>query len=265
MAKEIARRGLILTSLLITTNAAAVTVADLLISEIMVNPGAVSDTRGEWFELYNPTTEEINLNSITIGDDGGDSHKIETDLLILPGHFLTLARNGDTTLNGGLSADYVYDDFTLSNSGDEILLHDGPLELLRLEYGSDFDSVGQSRELVGLPMIEANYGLTLASLTYGIGDLGTPGAPGSASLAPSAVPLPAAAWLFITAIIGIFKFIPANPTVIPANLTVIPANPTVIPANPTVIPANLTVIPAQAGISRSPGTTASPATGCCAT
>jgi hypothetical protein len=244
MAKEIARLGIILTSLLITTNAAAVTVADLLISEIMVNPGAVSDTRGEWFELYNPTTEEINLNSITIGDDGGDSHKIETDLLILPGHFLTLARNGDAALNGGLNADYVYDDFTLSNSGDEILLHDGPLELLRLEYGSDFDSVGQSRELVGLPMIEANYGLTLASLTYGIGDLGTPGAPGSASLAPSAVPLPAAAWLFITAIIGIFKFIPANPTVIPANLT---------------------VIPAQAGISRSPGTTASPATGCCAT
>jgi hypothetical protein len=237
MAKEIARLGIILTSLLITTNAAAVTVADLLISEIMVNPGAVSDTRGEWFELYNPTTEEINLNSITIGDDGGDSHKIETDLLILPGHFLTLARNGDAALKGGLNADYVYDDFTLSNSGDEILLHDGPLELLRLEYGSDFDSVGQSRELVGLPMIEANYGLTLASLTYGIGDLGTPGAPGSASLAPSAVPLPAAAWLFITAIIGIFKFIPAN----------------------------LTVIPAQAGISRSPGTTASPATGCCAT
>jgi hypothetical protein len=244
MAKEIARLGIILTSLLITTNAAAVTVADLLISEIMVNPGAVSDTRGEWFELYNPTTEEINLNSITIGDDGGDSHKIETDLLILPGHFLTLARNGDAALNGGLNADYVYDDFTLSNSGDEILLHDGPLELLRLEYGSDFDAPGQSRELIDLPMIEANYGLTLASLTYGIGDLGTPGAPGSASLAPSAVPLPAAAWLFITAIIGIFKFIPANPTVIPANLT---------------------VIPAQAGISRSPGTTASPATGCCAT
>jgi hypothetical protein len=244
MAKEIARLGIILTSLLITTNAAAVTVADLLISEIMVNPGAVSDTRGEWFELYNPTTEEINLNSITIGDDGGDSHKIETDLLILPGHFLTLARNGDAALNGGLNADYVYDDFTLSNSGDEILLHDGPLELLRLEYGSDFDAPGQSRELIDLPMIEANYGLTLASLTYGIGDLGTPGAPGSASLAPSAVPLPAAAWLFITAIIGIFKFIPANPTVIPANPT---------------------VIPAQAGISRSPGTTASPATGCCAT
>ena len=58
MAKEIARLG-ILSLLLITTNAAAATVADLLISEVMVNPAAVSDTRGEWFELYNPTTEEI--------------------------------------------------------------------------------------------------------------------------------------------------------------------------------------------------------------
>ena len=220
MAKEIARLGIIFTSLLITTNAAAVTVADLLISEVMVNPGAVSDTRGEWFELYNPTTEEINLQNITIGDDGGDSHKIETDLLILPGHFLTLARNGDSALNGGLNADYVYDDFTLSNSGDEITLSDGPLELLRLEYGSDFDAAGQSRELVNLPMIEANYSLTLASLTYGIGDIGTPGAPGSASFAPSAVPLPAAAWLFITAIIAIFKITFSTPTVIPARATV---------------------------------------------
>ncbi len=244
MAKEIARLGIIFTSLLITTNAAAVTVADLLISEVMVNPGAVSDTRGEWFELYNPTTEEINLQNITIGDDGGDSHKIETDLLILPGHFLTLARNGDTTLNGGLKADYVYDDFTLSNSGDEILLHDGPLELLRLEYGSDFDAPGQSRELADLPMVESNYDLTLASLTYGIGDIGTPGASGSASFAPSAVPLPAAAWLFITAIIAIFKFIPTSTGVAPASSR---------------------VIPAQVGISRSPGNTTGPATRCRAT
>ncbi|NCF37929.1 MAG: hypothetical protein GWP56_16365 [Gammaproteobacteria bacterium] len=242
MAKEIARLGIIFTSFLITTNAAAVTVADLLISEVMVNPGAVSDTRGEWFELYNPTTEEINLRNITIGDDGGDSHKIETDLLILPGHFLTLARNGDTTLNGGLSADYVYDDFTLSNSGDEILLHDGSLELLRLEYGNSFDTAGQSRELIATPMIEANYDLTLASLTYGLGNIGTPGASGSINLTPSAVPIPAAAWLFITGVLAIFKFIPTNPKVIPMRRTA-----------------------AQAGISQTPRITSRPVTRCCAT
>ena len=217
MAKEIARLGIIFTSLLITTNAAAVTVADLLISEVMVNPAAVSDTRGEWFELYNPTTEEINLHDITIGDDGSDSHKIETDLLILPGHFLTLARNGDTSLNGGLSVDYVYDDFTLSNSGDEITLRDGLLELLRLEYGSDFDVAGQSRELIELPMVETNYRLTLASFTYGLGDLGTPGSFGSTSLGPSTVPLPAAVWLFITGLLAIFKFMPKSSRISPSD------------------------------------------------
>ncbi|MDH3388153.1 MAG: lamin tail domain-containing protein [Gammaproteobacteria bacterium] len=252
MAKGIARLGILHTLLLITHGASAATVGDLLISEIMVNPAAVSDSRGEWFELYNPSGDEINLRGITIGDDGGDRHRIESDLLILPAHFLTLARNGDAAVNGGFGADYVYDDFTLSNAGDEILLLDGTLELLRLEYGSDFAAAGQSVELVGLPMIAANYGLTPASLNYGRGDIGTPGAPGSARLAPSAVPLPAAAWLFVTAILAIFKVIPAASSGIHAVSSVIPAASGVYPSAPDVIPAAPDVIPAQAGISHPP-------------
>ncbi|MGB5330188.1 MAG: lamin tail domain-containing protein, partial [Gammaproteobacteria bacterium] len=177
------------------------TVSDLLISEVMANPAALSDTRGEWFELYNPTTEAINLHEITIGDDGNDRHRIESDLLILPGEYLTLARY----LDPGFNPDYVYDDFTLGNSDDEIVFSDEVSELLRLEYGSDFDAAGRSRELVGLPMIEANYDLTLASLTYGLGDIGTPGAAGSTSFAPSAVPIPAAAWLFISGLLALFS------------------------------------------------------------
>ena len=91
MAKGFARLGILFTSLLTANGAGAATVADLLISEIMVNPAAVSDTRGEWFELYNPTDQEINLRDNGIGDDGRDSHKFETDLLILPVGCLTLA------------------------------------------------------------------------------------------------------------------------------------------------------------------------------
>ncbi len=244
MAKGIARLGILFSSLLITTGAGAVTVGELLISEVMVNPAAVSDTRGEWFELYNPSADEINLRDIIIGDDGSDRHTIETDLLILPGHFLTLARNGDRALNGGFDADYIYADFTLSNSGDEIVLREGQLEHLRLEYGSGFDVAGQSRELIASPMTATNYGLTLAGLTYGLGDIGTPGAPGSASLAPSAVPLPATAWLFITALLAMLKIAPGASRVIPARSRV-------IPARPRVIPARSRVIPAQAGILQS--------------
>ena len=42
---------------LISTNASAALI-DLLISEVMANPVAVSDTVGEWFELYNHAVAE---------------------------------------------------------------------------------------------------------------------------------------------------------------------------------------------------------------
>ena len=206
-AKGIAHFGLLCSLSLFTGFSHAMTVSDLLISEVMVNPAALSDARGEWFELYNPTAEEINLRGLTLGDDGNDLHRIESDLLILPGEYLTLARYIDP----GFTPDYVYDGFTLSNSGDEIVFSDGMTELLRLEYGGGFEEAGRSRELGGLPMIESNYDLTLASLGYGYGDIGTPGEAGSTSLTtptvplPSAVPIPAAAWLFVSALLGLFS------------------------------------------------------------
>ncbi|MCP4925818.1 MAG: lamin tail domain-containing protein, partial [Gammaproteobacteria bacterium] len=170
---------------------------------------------------HNPTDREFNLRGFSIGDDGARRHRFDTDLLILPGEFLTLARSS----NPGFTADYVYDNFTLSNSGDEIVLRDGLLELLRLDYGSGFAVAGRSRELLQLPMLASSYGLTLASLSYGLGDIGTPGAAGGALPPPSAVPLPAAAWLFISAILAML-----SPSAYRASRNVVPAPPKVIPA-----------------------------------
>ncbi len=181
----------------------AATVGDLIISEIMVNPAAVSDTRGEWFELFNPTSDAINLRGVDLGDDGGDRHRIETDLLILPGRFLTLGRNGDSAVNGGYLADYVYADFTLSNGSDEVVLSRGANELLRLDYGSGCASAGRSRELQSLPLRAANYALTLAGLTYGLGDIGSPGAAGSTDYSVASVPLPGAVWLFASGLLAL--------------------------------------------------------------
>ena len=204
--KEIARLGFIgfvslLASVSFTFPSFAVSVSDLLISEIMANPAATADSRGEWFELYNPTVESINLNGFDLGDDGSNRHRFDTDLLIMPGQFLTLARSADP----GFVPDYVYDNFTLANSADEIVFRDGSLELLRLDYDSGFAQAGISRELQQLPMLASNYGLTLASLTYGSGDIGTPGEAGGMFLAPSAVPIPAGAWLFFTGVLAIFS------------------------------------------------------------
>jgi len=198
MAKGIAHFGILFSLITYTGHANAILVSDLLISEIMANPAALPDARGEWFELYNPTDQEINLRDTWIGDDGRDNHKIETDLLILPAEYLTLARSVDP----GFAPDYVYDNFTLGNGADEIVFSDGLMELLRLDYGVDFDQSGQSRELANLPMISSNYVLTRESLTYGVGDIGTPGLAGGFSFTTAAVPLPATAWLFISGMLG---------------------------------------------------------------
>ena len=203
MAKGFALFGLLLALVFTHPGANAATVGSLLISEVMANPAAVSDTRGEWFELFNPGAETLNLRNITIGDDGGDRHRIETDLLILPGRFLTLARNGASALNGGFAADYVYRDFTLGNSSDEIVLRDDTMEWLRLEYGPGFAVAGRSRELAGSVMTLANYLLAPEHSAYGLGDLGSPGSASQFAPAPSAVPLPATAWMFASGLLAL--------------------------------------------------------------
>jgi hypothetical protein len=178
-------------------------VAHLYITEVMANPAAVSDTSGEWFELYNPTGQSVDLEGVVLSDDGSNSHTISGGgtLLIDPGEYFVLARDGDSLSNGGFSADYVYSNFSLGNSSDQIVFSDSTGELLRLDYASGFVAAGQSAELLGLPMSAVNYGLTDSSLMYGLGDIGTPGSAGAYT--PSPVPVPAAAWLFGSGLAGL--------------------------------------------------------------
>lgn len=199
MAKGIARSGIIFSLCLLTFDSHAVSIGDLLITEVMANPAALSDTRGEWFELYNPTDQEINLQGISIGDDSGDKHRFESDLLILPGEYLTLARNNDP----GFVPDYVYDDFKLSNSGDEIVLRDELTELVRLDYAADFVHPGRSRWLVNPPLLMENFALSFAQLIYGYGDIGSPGSSGRIAPAVATVSMPATVWLLVSGMLSL--------------------------------------------------------------
>ena len=54
--------------------AVAASPGDVVINEIMQNPSAVSDSAGEWFELFNPTGSAIDINGWTIQDNDFDSH-----------------------------------------------------------------------------------------------------------------------------------------------------------------------------------------------
>ncbi len=186
----------------------AANINDLLITEIMANPDAVSDGNGEWFELFNPTNESIDLSGITLSDDTGNSTVLSADasLLVNPGSYFVLARNGDSASNGGFEADYVYSNFALRNSSDQIVFSNDSGELLRFDYGSGFVPRGSSMELIDSVMLLENF--AQSATAYGLGDLGTPGAAG-AFIQPSAisnVPLPAAAWLMGSGLLGLVGF-----------------------------------------------------------
>ena len=97
---------------------------NILITEFMANPLAVSDTNGEWVELFNPTNVKVNINGWTLKDKGVDSQKIaHTGPLYVPANgFLILGRSTDKGQNGGVSVAYAYGAFFLSNASDEVIL-----------------------------------------------------------------------------------------------------------------------------------------------
>jgi len=156
----------------------------VVINEIMQNPSAVPDSNGEWFELYNGGSSVVDVNGWTIADNDFDSHVIINGgpLLIPAGGYLVLGNNSDTGTNGGADVDYSFGgSWFLSNSADEVVLFDGSLnEIDRVEYdgGLTFpDPIGASMALSD-PLLDNNLGGNWceASIPFGFGDLGTPGA-----------------------------------------------------------------------------------------
>ena len=111
--------------------------AQPVINEIMQNPSAVSDSDGEWFEIYNPTGAAVDIDGWTIEDNDSDSHVINNGgaLSVPAGGYLVLGNNSDSGTNGGVSVDYQYSGIALANGGDELVLLDVDLtEADRVEW-----------------------------------------------------------------------------------------------------------------------------------
>jgi len=156
--------------------------AGIVITEIMPNPSQVSDSYGEWFEIYNSSPDIIDLNGWHIRDNDNDDHTITTDnstLLIQPGQYLVFCRNAGFELNGGVESDYDYDGFSLSNNEDEAILTDEQGAIVdEVNYTSSFPfGSGYSMEIHDIESdndLESSW--FSATEVYGSGDSGTPGA-----------------------------------------------------------------------------------------
>jgi len=183
-------------AILLSPNCYAALISDLYISEVMANPDAVSDSKGEWFEIYNPTEDAFDFNNITLSDAGSNTHLISdtSPLLINPGEYFVFGKNGNEFENGGYTANYVYSNFVLSNTEDEIILTDLLGNSLLLEYTSGFTDSGKSTELLATDMSPINYAFTTA-FNYGDGDFGTPGSEGTYTFNTIPVSEPSSLWL----------------------------------------------------------------------
>jgi hypothetical protein len=170
--------------------AMALNPGDLVITEIMQNPAAVSDANGEWFEIYNATDAAIPLLNLTFTEDGGgNTFVIDEVVSVDPGSYALLANNGDPLTNGGLpTVDYVFPGgFYLGNSTDEIIIIDTDLVTIIDEVwwdnGVTFpDPSGASMTLMGDQYDNNNVGSSWyeeETYTYGDGDYGTPRNPNS--------------------------------------------------------------------------------------
>lgn len=163
----------------------AIAYGEILITEIMANPSALSDTEGEWFEIYNNSDHVISLENLILGRDDANLHTITEALDLAPGAYLVLSR---TDLSTDVSNEYVYgSDITLSNTGATLFLYNEGSEaepgalIFALNYGEvNFPtgtgaSIGLNPNLLNATDALLGSSWCPATSAYSTGDLGTPG------------------------------------------------------------------------------------------
>lgn len=164
---------------------------DVVISEVMADPRAVSDARGEWFEVHNRGRAAVSLRGWTIRSGNDRPHRIAAAVVVPADGYVVLGRNGAVKTNGGVRVAYAYGSaIAFANGADWLALSDA--------RGATVDSVAWERATAGVswelgdetaphPVVAAP-GWHLATTRFGAGDRGTPGAPNDGIVATGQAP-----------------------------------------------------------------------------
>ena len=125
----------------------------------------------------------LNDGNIMVGSKISSSKEhviLDNDLVVASNGFVVLGADNDPSLNGGITMDYVYNGFTLSNLWDEVILvHPSGVIIDSVYYdnGNTFpDESGKSMMLLN-PVLDNSPGenWATADIVFGSGDYGTPG------------------------------------------------------------------------------------------
>ena len=158
---------------------------EVIFTEILYDPhNAVTDSDGEWFEIYNATDVRLDLDGCTAGDAGGGSLALD-GLVLEPRGYALFAISDNAAANGGLVPDAVFE-FGLNNGGDSLTLAcaTGNIDSVAFDDGPDFPDARAVSISLDPAAYDAeandngdNWCITPAAAPYGGGQFGTPGAP----------------------------------------------------------------------------------------
>jgi|GEM_PF-749271 len=154
---------------------------DLVITEVHVDPDAVSDANGEYFEVLNPTGDDLYLDGWTLSS-GAESHTVEGTLKVKAGDVAVLAGRRSSGANGGFAGDYQYDTDLSFDSADSLTLTMGATDIDSVDWSSgtwpwttgasmELDPSGEDSADNDDPALWCEASIEISSG----GDLGTPG------------------------------------------------------------------------------------------
>jgi beta-lactamase superfamily II metal-dependent hydrolase len=178
---RVERDGTVVLRLLVDEKTAAPPAPDaLVLTEYMNDPSAVSDDVGEYFEIFNTTTEDISLRGVEVKDGGSDSFLIASNVLVPAGEYFLYGSCGNGNVNGGFDAGAVWPGqaFLLDNTTDEIILKKDTVTIDGIYYdtGSGYpDPTGSSVERVDCLAATTGNNFAVSGTPFGSGDNGTPG------------------------------------------------------------------------------------------
>lgn len=101
--------------------APALTPGALVITEIMTNPGAATDEDGEWIEVYNPGSKDVDLFGFEVGMATA-THIVRDHVEVEAGSYLLLGPNMDLDDNGNIPVAYEVPGIPLTNDSGAVIL-----------------------------------------------------------------------------------------------------------------------------------------------
>jgi len=159
---------------------------DLVIAEVMIDPAAADDVKGEWVELLSLADEELELAGCVLTNGGAQQAVLSAeagDSRVPAGARVVLGASADTAVNGGVDVDLAYAGVVLSNSHGALVLSCDGQEIDRIDYDAGhwviLPGVALAYSADGDTTAAANDDPTRwceATMAYGDGDLGSPGA-----------------------------------------------------------------------------------------